>query len=151
VFTGQNCDPHLRAKLELELSGILLWALEGLARWMARGCKFDRPEEVNANIKKYRHEQDTLQHFIDECCAVGNGEEAQSSRFTTALRKWADENGEFRMGAKEIKSRMEAKGFTLKPRSAGNFWQGITVVSRYDPVSVDDLKLSDQYDPHDVM
>lgn len=83
--------------------------------------------------------------------ATHSPQEVQSSRFTTALRKWADDNGEFSMGAKEIKSRMEAKGFTLKPRTAGNYWLGITVVNKYDPVSVDDFSHRMKLDPREVM
>ena len=49
-----------------EASGILNWALEGLADWRQLGS-LGVPESVRLDVQSYRDEEDYVGQFIDEC------------------------------------------------------------------------------------
>lgn len=86
-------DPQLGQKLEAESSGILNWALEGLARVEKRGGKIETPKAVEAAIKSYRDSQDPLASFLEEVCYIGPEHSAASSEIFEAWRGWCKENG----------------------------------------------------------
>lgn len=80
----EHAIPELRKNTSLrdallapaELSGVLLWALEGLARWLERGhlpADADLPPRVRMATETYRTEQvddDPLAPFFEECCRL---------------------------------------------------------------------------------
>jgi len=65
----EKIDPHLTAKLtsEAELEGLLVLAVRGLRRLMARG-HFKIPESVRAAGDRYRARVDSVWAFINEFC-----------------------------------------------------------------------------------
>lgn len=86
-------DPDLGAKLEAELSGILNWALEGLARLQARG-RFEIPASVEKNVRDYRENQDSVLRFVTDQCRVAPGLEVSASELYRAYVNWCRGQGE---------------------------------------------------------
>jgi putative DNA primase/helicase len=86
-------DPQLTEKLKCEASGILNWALEGLARVEARGGVILTPEAVEGATKCYRESQDPLASFLEEVCYIGPEHSAASSEIFEAWSKWSKDNG----------------------------------------------------------
>lgn len=64
---ADNADIHLREKLEQELPGIAIWALEGLRSLRQRG-RFTTPESSVAAMADWRSGNSPLAAFIEECC-----------------------------------------------------------------------------------
>jgi P4 family phage/plasmid primase-like protien len=52
-----------------ESSGILRWALEGLADWRTRGG-LDVPQSVTTAVEEYRHDENYVQQFAEEFIQV---------------------------------------------------------------------------------
>ena len=65
VFTVEERDVNLSATLEAELLGILVWALDGLARLLERG-HFVPPPSSDATVQAYRIEADSVAMFNHE-------------------------------------------------------------------------------------
>jgi len=75
VFEGDNCDPHLTQKLTTPeaLSGMLNWALEGLARLMAnRG--FTESKSTEETREWYVKLSDPARHLIESAVERAEGE-----------------------------------------------------------------------------
>jgi putative DNA primase/helicase len=83
-------DPDLAAKLELELPGILRWAVEGCLAWQEVGL--DPPEAARAAEKEYRDDQDPLRDFIVEKCELGPNSSVWAKALQSAYADWCEEN-----------------------------------------------------------
>jgi putative DNA primase/helicase len=80
-------DPELATKLEAELDGIFMWALEGAMSWYENGlgeCAL-----VTAATQDYERTSDPVREFIDEMCVTGDGSWVLSDDLYQAHRKWA--------------------------------------------------------------
>ncbi len=93
-FMGRE-ELTLKADLQKESPGILLWALEGLKRLRTQNG-FTLPETHATDLETIRSGLTPLQDFVDECCEVGRSPGYYAS--TTALyecwRQWALAQGE---------------------------------------------------------
>jgi putative DNA primase/helicase len=117
-------DKHLADKLKFELPGILAWAVRGFAEWQRSGMR--EPEEVRLATDNYRQQMDTVQGFLDACCAVGDRNfRVKVSALHEAYVEWSgDEN----MTQKAFGKIVQEKGYVTAPRvSAGVFWIGIAL------------------------
>ena len=116
-------NKRLNQELEEELPGILNWALEGLRQWREQGL--NDPKEVLAATQEYRDEEDALQLFIEEECAVSTRVATQASTLYQAYNRWVKEAGEYVMGTKEFSKRLQEKGFIKTKKPYGFSYQGI--------------------------
>jgi len=94
---SEDCvDPHLVAKLttEEELEGLLVRAVEGLRRVMARG-RFDLPASIEAGRAAYREKLDTVTAFVAEECVFHLEAWTPRPQLYRAYRTWAQESGRF--------------------------------------------------------
>lgn len=66
VFKPEERDVNLGQTLAGELAGILVWALDGLARLLERG-RFVPPPSSDATVQAYRIEADSVALFNHEC------------------------------------------------------------------------------------
>lgn len=90
-------DPRLRERLAAtELSGILNFALDGLARVMARGGRVAIPEKVAALVAEHRAASDVLGRWLTDCVellqSTDAGRELQPYVYDN-YRAWTRENG----------------------------------------------------------
>lgn len=69
-------DKGLLDALRAEASGILNWAIAGCLEWQSRGL--DAPEDVKAAVDGYRHDNDTLGQFLEECTERAEGRDISS-------------------------------------------------------------------------
>ena len=65
-------DTALAGKLLAELPGILNWALAGCLEWQRRGLV--APECVRTATEDYRHEEDVVGQFLEDCTEPQTGE-----------------------------------------------------------------------------
>jgi len=86
-------DRKLVEKLQLELPGILNWALEGCLGWQREG-QLNPPEEVLLATKGYKDEMDIVGRFMDECCLVSPEYVVPAKEVYNAFKAWSQEQGE---------------------------------------------------------
>jgi putative DNA primase/helicase len=78
-------DMQLEGKLQAEAPAILRWMIEGCLDWQQSGLI--RPDVVKAATAKYFSEQDTVSHWIEDCCDLGK---TQSDTLAGLFKSWSD-------------------------------------------------------------
>lgn len=117
-------DKDIEVKLLKELSGILNWALEGLADYLKMGLK--TPTAVKAATDKYRKENDSLEEFLSECCDIQKLKVCKNTDLYSAYLNFCGMSGLSALSqtkfSPELNQRREIKS-TRKPH--GITWTGI--------------------------
>jgi len=100
-------DRNIEDKLERELPGILLWALEGAQRLYHNKGVFTSAgvEEV----KRYRRQQDPMSGFLSDECVVGADQKCHLPDLRDAFSKWVGKQEDPRRFAEKIR----AQGFEV--------------------------------------
>jgi putative DNA primase/helicase len=96
-------------KLLEEAPGILAWAVRGCLEWQRGGLR--EPDEVLAATQDYRHEQDVLGAFIEECCLAGPGYRDTAQNIYQAYVRWAKDSGTYTWSCKKLMSDLASRGF----------------------------------------
>jgi len=118
-------DRNLSDKLKMEASGILNWALKGLAEWRANGLQ--DPSIVKDATKEYRMDEDVIGLFLETKCVLEG--QSTASELYKAYRDWAEHSGEFEMSQRRFSNALSERGFQKVRQSAGNVWKGIGLAS----------------------
>ena len=90
-FLGHE-DLGLMGKLEPELPGILLWAIEGLRR-LREQRRFTIPESSKEIIEEFEKLSSPVGAFVEDCCDLGTGFRVLVGDLYQAWTKWCDDNG----------------------------------------------------------
>jgi len=119
-------DRDLDKKLKTEASGILRWAIEGLADYQSGGLQI--PQIVREATAEYREDQDILGQFIADECIIDPKLKVQSSVIYDCYKRWTNTNEYFTLNLRGFKQAMEGRpGIEFKPTAKANFWQGISL------------------------
>jgi putative DNA primase/helicase len=102
-FEGTRCDPNLRSKLEKELPGILLLALDGLAS-LHMDNQFTEPQSSIAAKEAWNQDVDQVALFISERCIRGDYSVPVSEVFNS-YESWAHQAGMDKKLSKNMFSR----------------------------------------------
>lgn len=113
-------DRHLVERLRSELPGILLWALEGCARWREKGLS--EPGAVVVATAGYREEMDLVGGFLSETCVVDPRAWVSAADLYSAYQHWCDDNGERPMSQKLLGGQLVERGFDRRKAGAENRW-----------------------------
>ena len=127
IVPERDRDKHLSAKLQMELPGILAWAVRGCLDWQQNGMR--TPREIIAATDSYRTDQDTLGSFIEECCVIGPSYQADLSSLYNAYKQWAEAAGEFPATQNKFGRRLTDRGFRLEHNRRGGFRIGIGLLA----------------------
>lgn len=96
--------------LRQELSGILNWALVGLADWVKLG-QLGGTEAVDAATREYRDEEDPIGQWLEEACVRGDGEGEVAQALFESWSWWAHRYG-FEVGnTTRFGRELTARGF----------------------------------------
>lgn len=123
TIPNEEQDKELPEKLRLEGSGILRWAMQGLASWRRYGLQV--PGTIIRETSEYRSEQDVLQHFIDEQCVLGPGAEASASELYKTYKTWCEAAGESPMCKRDFGLTLQERGFRPARTASRRGWIGI--------------------------
>ena len=104
-FRGRE-DRHLVDELDLELPGILRWAVEGCLAWREHGL--GEPEAVKVATEQYREDEDVLGAFLAERCATQG--EVAASDLRSAYEEFCEELGERPMSANVLGRELAKRG-----------------------------------------
>jgi putative DNA primase/helicase len=88
VIPKDRQDPTLEAKLVAEMEGILVWALEGARRLVARGGQWPTPAAMAALMAEYRADQNPVQGFLDECFLPDSEAAEPLTSIVGSFNKW---------------------------------------------------------------
>lgn len=129
-FLGHE-DHGLTSRLLGELSGILLWALDGLASLRARGY-FVTPASANEISNDLLEQTSPMRTFVTEKCVIGEGHGADRDELFKAWKEWCVEQGRDHPGTKVSFGRQLSAAFSTvkrsQPREGGtrlNLYSGI--------------------------
>lgn len=120
-------DPDLPTKLEAELPGILAWAVKGCLDWQRYGLK--EPEVVTTATTNYRHEQDILGDFIEDCCILEPLATIPKADLKGEYERWCKENNNDPVSQRTFKARLTEKGINDSKSGSIRYWRGITLRS----------------------
>jgi len=117
---------EILAKFELELSGILNWAIEGYRLYKEEG--YTKPDIVQIATQKYRSESDYIGAFIFEICTVREDARVSLKQLYEVFGVWAEENKEYVPKKREFRKTLEERGFKIQAGTANKIVvQGIGV------------------------
>jgi putative DNA primase/helicase len=127
----EDRDPHLAGRIVTnEGSGVLRWALEGLADYRKNGLRI--PPIVAEATRAYRGESDTVSAFLSECSITIDPNSSTDSSDLIALHgEWfvasgstENEGGHYQ----RVISALKKEGVTTAKNSRrGRYWRGVAV------------------------
>jgi putative DNA primase/helicase len=127
TIANKEIDPDLPAKLESELPGILAWAVRGCLEWQKYGLQ--EPKEVINATSDYRHEQDILGDFIDDCCLLKPTAAVTKHELKGAYEEWCNSTGNQPASQKTFKARLVERGIIEGKSGNARTWKGIALSS----------------------
>jgi putative DNA primase/helicase len=92
TFSEDEQDRHLSETLQTELSGIFLWALEGLKRLVKNNCFTESPDALSA-LENYKQEHNTVGQFVESECVFQTESKCKGSDLWTAYEIYCAESG----------------------------------------------------------
>lgn len=128
-ITEDQIDPHLIAKLttQSELEGLLMLAVEGLRRVMARG-RFELPSSVVSARSQYRERLDSVAGFLAEECELHGEAWTPRPQLYKAYRNWAMDGGRLPVSVATFNDHVRracAGKAEERPRRGVRGWAGI--------------------------
>lgn len=110
-FPAGDADTSLDDKLcdAAELRGLLVLAVRGLRRLMARGC-FQPPASVEKETATFRRVADPVRSFLDEYVTTLTDPWVARTHVYATYQNWSAKNGHYVMAAAAFYERMEAAG-----------------------------------------
>jgi putative DNA primase/helicase len=130
----KDIDPDLPAKLETELPGILVWAVKGCLEWQKHGL--NEPVAVTTATVSYRHDQDILHDFIEDCCVIEDTASVAKTDLRIRYQEWCIENSVEPVNQRTFKVRLTEKGITdYKGTGGKRFWSGIRIQTEDEKVA----------------
>jgi putative DNA primase/helicase len=127
TIPSEEVDIDLPSKLEVELPGILSWAIKGCLGWQQYGLK--EPDAVTTATASYRHDQDTLGDFIEDCCMLDPLVSIPKSKLREEYHAWCLGNSIIPETQKDFKARLIERGITDSKVMSTRYWRGITLKS----------------------
>ena len=118
VIPKEARDRHLLTALKSEGSGILNWALAGLAEYQRSGLNV--PEQLKAATQAYRQEQDLIGEWVEVHCTSGPSLSCKSQDAYRAFRRWCTDSGHAapskttftrRLGSAQIKTSPDRRSY----------------------------------------
>lgn len=134
IFDEAACDSELPGKLELELDGILRWAVKGCTDWQAKGLQ--APDKVRSATAEYRAKQDVLGGFIAERCVAASTNRVSSKELWEAYVHWSGDT----VSQRRFNQHLRERGYALSDRSTAGrrFWEDIALI--HEDTNRSDLK-----------
>lgn len=125
-------DPTLKERIKLEGAGILNWALEGLARLLARG-KFIIPQSVEDATKEFKERNDIPSIFLEEIGAridpLDPHCRTQSQYLYDQYKNWCISNCHKPMSSTKMAEEWKRLGFEKARITGIAYWVGVEITA----------------------
>jgi len=122
----EKVDPDLAIELEAELPGMLTWAIKCCLEWQR--YSFNEPKVVTSATSDYRHEEDILGDFIDDCCLLKPTGTVPKHELKDAYDAWCNSTGSQPTSQKVLKARLIERGITEGKSGGARHWRGIALL-----------------------
>lgn len=121
-------DPDLKAKLLVELPGILAWATRGCRAWFERGLRV--PMAVEKATRLYQESQNPIAKFVAEACWVDPSCHCEATTLYAAYQNWCVEEDEEPVSKKRFGMTLEENGFApIRAGTGKRLRKGIDITS----------------------
>jgi len=133
-------DPDFGTRLEPELPGILAWAVRGCLDWQTSETRLGEPRVVTAATEAYRHEQDILAEFIEDCCILGRAVTVTKSELRRQYEAWCEANSVDTVKPRTFRTRLVERGMKEDHSTDGKarIWKGIGLKTETDKMDISD-------------
>jgi P4 family phage/plasmid primase-like protien len=121
VFTAEERDPKLLAKLKDEAPHILAWMVEGCVAWQRQGLA-DIPAAVRRATDSYRVDQDVVGAWLLECTEEAPGQEVLSGELYANYRAWATDNGLRPVSSSTFGRQLGERNFNQRQSNGKRYW-----------------------------
>lgn len=137
VVPKEQRDPKLLEKLERELEGIVLWALDGLKRLMGNDFNITEGEASKRANDEYRALNDTLFRFIHENCIVTGDKKdrIKKTEFEARYDKFCIDSGLTALDKKNIEDRAKQNLIICKTYCGYPHYYGIKYRDKFSEFS----------------
>ena len=123
TIPDDEIDQELSLKLEVELSGILAWAVKGCLAWQREGLK--EPREVTTATLAYRDEEDILAEYIQDRCVLKATATVAKGELYEDYKQWCENTGCEPVSQKTWRTRLMERGITEAKSGSIRYWRGI--------------------------
>lgn len=130
IIPKDKRDGNVKAYLRDPFIGgpaILAWAVKGCLLWQAEGLA--EPDVIEKATEAYRHEQDPLTDFIEECCIVRPEATISRREFNAAYEAWCKKHGEAQATPKEIAANLRTRFKEGRSYTDSRSWEGICLLA----------------------
>lgn len=121
-FTEQEQNPDLAQELHAELSGILNWALAGLAELKSKGA-FTIPPSSGKALSVYRVESNPVQLFAQACLVTTESRGLVPRDLYPIYVQWASDNGFRKMSSVTFGRALSELGFSRGRSGGRDYWK----------------------------
>ncbi|QEH69302.1 phage/plasmid primase, P4 family [Cellulosilyticum sp. ST5] len=131
VIPPEKRDNKLFEKMEGEIEGIIIWALQGLKRLMQNGFVLTESKMSKSANADYRSHNDSLFRFIKENCIVtgDRSDKIRKTEFEARYNKYCTENDITPLDKKNIKVRAEKNGIPCVLYEGYPYYRGLKYVA----------------------
>jgi putative DNA primase/helicase len=113
--------------LEEELSGILVWAVEGCLLWQKTGL--GQAPAVEEATLGYRKDSDHFGRFLEDCCTTQPGDRASGAALFQAYIGWTRQRGERPETNNAFAAALVERGIQKKRTKKGVVYEGVGLIS----------------------
>jgi len=130
-FSPKEVDTKLKQKLEPELPGIFVWAMEGLRRLQQRGS-FAIPKQVQDFIAEYKLEANTVASWIEaECDTTIATAKGRASILHNSYKMYCAQSGYSPYSLRKFSREMVNLGYAKKRDNGGMYYEGVNVLTPF--------------------
>lgn len=122
-FPRGKADPDMLEKLQLELPGMLNWAIEGCLAWQQQGL--DPPQSVKVATEEYREESDVISRFVEDECSVGESQSVGATMLYDHYVGWCRSSDQRSMSQTAFGTRLREKRYKKDSSSGRVVYYGI--------------------------
>lgn len=127
VIPPEKRDNRLFEKMEGEIEGIIIWALQGLKRLMQNGFVLTESKMSKSANAEYRAYNDSLFRFIKENCIVtgDRSDKIRKTDFEARYNKYCTDNDITPLDKKNVKARAEKNGIPCVLYEGYLYYRGV--------------------------
>ena len=117
---------------------ILAWMIEGARLVIEANFHLTQPECVKSATALYRENSDWLEHFLSECCEVGDSYSEKSGDLYTAYRDFCTRTGEYIRSTTDFYAGIDLAGYTRRHTKKGRMVFGLRLKSEFASAADED-------------
>lgn len=117
---------------------ILAWMIEGAQQVIAAGFHITQPDCVRKATALYRENSDWLEHFLNECCEIGDSYSEKSGDLYSEYRSFCLRTGEYARSTADFYAAVDFAGFERKHTKKGRMVIGLRLKSVFPSATDED-------------